>query len=74
MKNVRSGLIWLLVALIGAYAFGMLALSRGEHINAVWLVVAAIACYSIAYRFYSLFIAEKVFELDDRRLTSRRAP
>ncbi|MEG0054698.1 MAG: carbon starvation CstA family protein [Hafnia sp.] len=69
MKNVRSGLIWLLVALIGAYAFGMLALSRGEHINAVWLVVAAIACYSIAYRFYSLFIAEKVFELDDRRLT-----
>ncbi|MDN6633032.1 MAG: carbon starvation protein A, partial [Enterobacterales bacterium] len=69
MKNVRSGLIWLLVALIGAYAFGMLALSRGEHINAVWLVIAAIACYSIAYRFYSLFIAEKVFELDDRRLT-----
>lgn len=59
MKNVRSGLIWLLVALIGAYAFGMLALSRGEHINAVWLVIAAIACYSIAYRFYSLFIAEK---------------
>lgn len=62
MKNVQSGLIWLLVALIGAYAFGMLALSRGEHINAVWLVIAAIACYSIAYRFYSLFIAEKAFE------------
>ena len=72
MKNVRSGLIWLLVALIGAYAFGMLALSRGEHINAVWLVVAAIACYSIAYRFYSLFIAEKVFERSP--FNSRRAP
>ncbi|MEG3135804.1 carbon starvation CstA family protein [Rouxiella sp. T17] len=69
MTNVKSGIIWLVVALVGAFAFGMLALSRGEHINAVWLVVAAIACYSIAYRFYSLFIAKKVFGLDDRRTT-----
>ncbi len=69
MTNVKSGILWLLVALVGAFAFGMLALSRGEHVNALWLVVAAIACYSIAYRFYSLFIAEKVFGLDDRRTT-----
>ncbi|NWA19019.1 carbon starvation CstA family protein [Serratia liquefaciens] len=69
MKNVKSGIIWLVVALVGAFAFAMLALSRGEHVNAVWLVVAAVACYSIAYRFYSLFIAKKVFELDDRRMT-----
>ncbi|RJT54756.1 carbon starvation CstA family protein [Rahnella variigena] len=69
MKSVKSGITWLVVALIGAFAFGMLALSRGEHVNALWLVVAAIACYSIAYRFYSLFIAEKVFELDDKRMT-----
>jgi carbon starvation protein len=69
MKSVKSGITWLMVALIGAFAFGMLALSRGEHVNALWLVVAAIACYSIAYRFYSLFIAEKVFELDDNRMT-----
>ncbi|MBP2166844.1 carbon starvation protein [Erwinia toletana] len=69
MKNVKTGVIWLVVALIGAFAFGMLALSRGEHVNAVWLVVAAVACYSIAYRFYSLFIARNIFELDDRRLT-----
>ncbi|GAB2930320.1 carbon starvation CstA family protein [Hafnia psychrotolerans] len=69
MKNVKSRITWLVVALVGAFAFGMLALSRGEHINAVWLVVAALACYSIAYRFYSRFIAEKVFELDDRRMT-----
>lgn len=69
MKNVKSGLTWLAVALVGAFAFGMLALSRNEPINAVWLVVAAISCYSIAYRFYSLFIAKKVFELDDRRMT-----
>lgn len=69
MKNVKSGIVWLAVALVGAFAFAMLALSRGEHVNAVWLVVAAVACYSIAYRFYSLFIAKKVFELDDRRMT-----
>lgn len=69
MKNVKTGAIWLVVALIGAGAFAMLALSRGEHVNAVWLVIAAVACYSVAYRFYSLFIARNIFELDDRRLT-----
>ncbi len=69
MKNIKSNIIWLIVALLGALSFAMLALSRGEHVNALWLVVAAISCYSIAYRFYSLFIAKKVFELDDRRLT-----
>ncbi|MEX0572356.1 carbon starvation CstA family protein, partial [Acinetobacter baumannii] len=60
---------WSLVAIIGAISFGMLALSRGEHVNAVWLVLAAACVYSIAYRFYSLFIATKVFELNPRRLT-----
>ncbi|MFT4272361.1 MAG: carbon starvation CstA family protein [Pantoea sp.] len=69
MNNVKTGLIWLAVALIGAASFAMLALSRGEHVNAVWLVIAAVACYSIAYRFYSLFIARRIFELDDRRRT-----
>lgn len=69
MKNVKTGVIWSAVALIGAGAFAMLALNRGEHVNALWLVVAAVACYSIAYRFYSLFIARNIFELDDRRRT-----
>lgn len=69
MKNVKTGIVWLAVALIGAGAFAMLALNRGEPVNAVWLVVAAVACYSIAYRFYSLFIARNIFELDDRRRT-----
>lgn len=69
MKNVKSGIIWLTVALIGTFAFCMLALSRDEHINAIWLVVVTLACCSIAYRFYSLFIAKNVFELDDKRLT-----
>ncbi len=69
MNNVKTGLIWSAVAIIGAGAFAMLALSRGEHVNAVWLVIASVACYSIAYRFYSLFIAKRIFELDDRRRT-----
>lgn len=69
MNNLKSKLIWFVVALAGAFSFAMLALSRGEHVNALWLVVAAISCYSIAYRFYSLFIAKRVFELDSRRLT-----
>ena len=69
MRNVKTGLIWLAVALTGAFAFAMLAINRGEPVNAVWLVVAAVACYSIAYRFYSLFIARNIFELNDNRIT-----
>lgn len=69
MRSVKTGLIWLAVALIGAFAFAMLAINRGEPVNAVWLVVAAVACYSIAYRFYSLFIARNIFELNDNRIT-----
>ncbi len=68
-STLPSKLVWSLVAIIGAFSFGMLALSRGEHVNAVWLVLAAACVYSIAYRFYSLFIATKVFELNPRRLT-----
>lgn len=66
---MKAKLIWLLVALVGAAGFAMLALSRGETVNAIWLVVAAVSCFAISYRFYSKFIAERVFELDDRRLT-----
>jgi carbon starvation protein len=58
--NASSKILWSLVAIIGAISFGILAVSRGEHVNAVWLVLAAVCVYSIAYRFYSLFIANKV--------------
>lgn len=68
-STARSKIIWILIAIVGAISFGILALNRGEHVNAVWLVLAAVCIYSIAYRFYSLFIAQKVFELNDRRLT-----
>ncbi|QEI06282.1 carbon starvation protein A [Pigmentiphaga aceris] len=60
---------WIGVAILGAFALGMVALSRGEHVNALWLVIAAVATYTIAYRFYSKFIADKVLRLDSTRIT-----
>jgi carbon starvation protein len=66
---VRSIVIWTAVALLGAVAWGILALARGEDINAVWLLFAALCSYAIAYRFYARFIAKKVLEADDKRAT-----
>jgi carbon starvation protein len=60
---------WLAVAVVGAFALGTIALHRGETINAVWLVVAAVCVYLIAYRFYSLYIATRVLRLDPARVT-----
>ena len=60
---------WLVVAVLGAAALGVVALRRGEAINALWIVVAAVAIYLVAYRYYSLFIATKVMQLDARRAT-----
>lgn len=60
---------WLALAVIGACALGVVALRRGEAINALWIVVAAVALYLVAYRYYSLFIATKVMQLDPRRAT-----
>ncbi|MFD5744243.1 carbon starvation CstA family protein [Streptomyces massasporeus] len=65
----RSVLLWTAVALLGAVAWGVLALARGERISAVWLVIAALGSYAIAYRFYSRFIARRVLRPDDRRAT-----
>src|SRR5687767_9541731 len=60
---------WLAVAVAGAVAWAMLALHRGETISAAWLVLAAVGTYLLAYRFYSRFLATKVFGLNDRRAT-----
>ncbi|MFF8360169.1 carbon starvation CstA family protein [Streptomyces chartreusis] len=65
----KSFAIWTTVALAGALGWAVLALSRGEEISAVWLVVAALGSYAIAYRFYSRFIARRVLEVDDTRAT-----
>jgi carbon starvation protein len=60
---------WLLVGLAGAAGWGVLALHRGETISAAWLVLAAVATYLLAFRFYSRFLADRVFGLNDRRAT-----
>ncbi|MEA2455363.1 MAG: carbon starvation protein, partial [Thermoleophilaceae bacterium] len=67
--RVRSIVIWSAVALLGAVAWGVLALARGERINAVWLLFAALCSYAIAYRFYARFIVKRVLEVDDKRAT-----
>ncbi len=69
--NLRavSVVIWALISLLGAAAFGVLALVRGETINAAWLLIAAVCTYVVAYRFYSKFLADKVFGLDPQRAT-----
>ncbi|MBF8186822.1 carbon starvation protein A [Nonomuraea sp. K274] len=67
--KVRSIIIWTAVALVGAVGWGVLALSRGENVNAVWLLCAALGSYAIAYRFYARFIVRKVLRVDDRRAT-----
>ncbi len=69
MKAVKSILIWGVISALGAFCFGVLALNRGETINAIWLLTAAVSVYAVAYRFYSKFIAQKVFQLDDSRQT-----
>ncbi|MBY0258674.1 carbon starvation CstA family protein [Methylobacterium sp.] len=60
---------WALVGALGAAALAVVATSRGENVNALWIVVAAVCVYLIAYRYYSLFISEKVMRLDDSRKT-----
>jgi carbon starvation protein len=67
-KPVRA-VVWLAVAMAGALAVATIALHRGEEINAMWLVVAAVCSYALGYRFYSKFIAARVLALDAMRAT-----
>ncbi|AIO35902.1 carbon starvation protein A [Burkholderia pseudomultivorans] len=69
MNRASSTLIWIAVALLGAFAFGTIALAHGERVSALWIVIAAVCVYLIAYRFYSRFIASKVMQLDGLRMT-----
>ncbi|GAA1901384.1 carbon starvation CstA family protein [Streptomyces sodiiphilus] len=71
MRNVRPKTIavWTVVALISAFAWSMLALSRGEEVSAAWMVAAALGSYAIGYRFYSKFIAYRVLKADSTRAT-----
>ena len=68
MKLLRV-LLWTAVAAAAAVGLGGIALYRGEHINSMWLVVAAAASYTVGYRFYAKFIAARVMTLNDLRAT-----
>jgi carbon starvation protein len=69
MCHFKKHLIWVLFALLGASSLAYIALNRGETINALWIVVASVSVYLIAYRYYSRFIAETVLEVDSARQT-----
>lgn len=62
-------LLWFGIAITGASAAGGIALNRGESINAIWFIVAAICTYLIGYRFYSAWVAARVLMLDETRAT-----
>ncbi|HEX5754007.1 MAG TPA: carbon starvation CstA family protein [Archangium sp.] len=69
MGRLASRLGWALVAIIGAFCLGTVALHRGETINATWLVVASVCVYMLGYRFYGRFIADRALRLDPSRAT-----
>lgn len=68
-NGILKHIPWMILGIIGAVCLGVVALRRGEHISALWIVVASVAVYLIAYRYYSLYIAKKVMKLDETRAT-----
>ncbi|NHC16291.1 carbon starvation CstA family protein, partial [Motilibacter deserti] len=68
-RSPRSVALWVAVALVGATAWTVLALARGETVSALWVLFAAVCSYAIAYRFYARFLVTRVLEADDSRAT-----
>jgi carbon starvation protein len=68
-NGIQTKLLWAGIVALGAVSFGIVALNRGETISAAWLVIAALCVYFIAFRFYALFIANKVLGVDPGRQT-----
>jgi carbon starvation protein len=66
---IQKKMIWAAITVLGAVSFAIVALSRNEHVNAAWLVIASVCVYLIAYRFYGLFIAGKVLSVNATRQT-----
>ena len=66
---LKTVLVWTAVAIVGAVAWTVLALARGETVSALWILFAALCSYAIGYRFYAKFIVRRVLEVDDRRAT-----
>src|SRR5438445_2706562 len=69
MKKVLAYLVWVAVAIAAALCLGAIALNRGEHINSLWLVAAAVCTCWLGYRFYGKFSAARVMALNDQRAT-----
>ena len=69
MNKLLKNSIWLLIAVLGASAVSSIALNRGENINSLWFITAALCVYAIAYRFYAAWIAATVLVVDDTRAT-----
>ena len=68
-NGIQNKLLWAAVIALGTVSMGIVALSRGESINAAWLVIAAVCIYFVAYRFYGLFIARTVLGINPARPT-----
>ena len=60
-------LLWIAVTILGLAAICVLALSRGEQVSALWIIIAGLCALSISYRFYSKWLATKVLVLNDER-------
>src|SRR5579872_7132007 len=69
MKKLLSFLLWGAIAAVAAIALGAIAIYRGEHIDSIWLVLAAVCTYALGFRFYAKFIAARVMALNDKRAT-----
>ncbi len=67
--SIWKKLLWFGVAALGTWAVAILALSRGEQISALWIVIAGFCALSISYRFYSKWLATKVLVLNEARAT-----
>src|ERR1700733_7327837 len=66
---LQTKLVWTAVVIVGVVSFGIVGLSRGENVNAAWLVVAAVCVYFVAYRFYGLLVANRALGVDGERPT-----
>src|SRR5271155_72344 len=69
MKRLLTTLLWIGIGLAGAGALAAIAFERREPLNAVWFIVAALCTFLVAYRFYSAFLAARIFALDNTRAT-----
>src|SRR5215472_518442 len=69
MNKFLGFLLWGAIAILAAISLGAIAIYRGEHIDSIWLVLAAVCTYAVGYRFYAKFIAARVMSLNDQRAT-----